>query len=394
MFHVLDEERKWRIANNRPQGFGSLAAFPPVVALGAECPLEQQVLVSDFFHGRDGLGGVQTDVCSPAPLPPSPPPVRMHARDTDTRMQAPHFTPAATWQHITSISAPAPAPAPPNFIPTTTPAHLKMLELLRAHPVDTITIVALGPLTNLARAAESDPEAFLRAREVVAMGGAIDVAGNVTPAAEFNHYACAWSAARVYALSAPHPTSTLPPAGGTGTWTPYPDGLSRTLNLTIVPLDITTRHVLDEAAFRAVVAPLAEAGSPLAAWTSVFLAAAFERMREVYLAGGSGTQSETGLELHDPLCVWYLLSLMRGDSWAVAEARDVRIDATGQWTRGMCVVDRRAKRVERDLDGDLLLGDVGGWLHAGYGNRVRQVLQSPAGHERGFAGELLARVFA
>ena len=49
-----------------------------------------------------------------------------------------------------------------------------------------ITIVALGPLTNLALACDADLAAMRRIGRVVAMGGAVDVPGNVTPAAEFN----------------------------------------------------------------------------------------------------------------------------------------------------------------------------------------------------------------
>ena len=49
-------------------------------------------------------------------------------------------------------------------------------------------LVALGPLTNLARLLRARPIALEHAKNIVIMGGAVNVPGNVTPKAEFNFY--------------------------------------------------------------------------------------------------------------------------------------------------------------------------------------------------------------
>ncbi|MGE8159134.1 nucleoside hydrolase [Paraburkholderia sp. NPDC080076] len=68
------------------------------------------------------------------------------------------------------------------------PAHRFIIETVRAHPGE-VTLLAVGPLTNLALALADDPQIASLVKQVVIMGGAFGtdgVLGNVTPAAEAN----------------------------------------------------------------------------------------------------------------------------------------------------------------------------------------------------------------
>jgi inosine-uridine nucleoside N-ribohydrolase len=135
-----------------------------VVAVGADSPLADQKMMADYFHGRDGLGGIY------------------HTH--------PHLSPVETWKGLFKLDK---ANSDPEevamaeelrathtlFTPSQVPAHEEILRLLRENEPDTFTIVAVGPLTNLALAAAADPNTFLRAKEIVVMGGAINFEGNV-----------------------------------------------------------------------------------------------------------------------------------------------------------------------------------------------------------------------
>lgn len=65
------------------------------------------------------------------------------------------------------------------------PAHRFIVDTIRANPGE-VTLVAVGRMTNVANALKEDPEIVSLVKEVVIMGGAFDINGNVTPAAEAN----------------------------------------------------------------------------------------------------------------------------------------------------------------------------------------------------------------
>nr|POE74832.1 uridine nucleosidase 1 [Quercus suber] len=164
LFQSIEMEIAWRGSHNRALGFSTLLKSKPLVAVGPERPLADQILMADYFHGADGLGGIH------------------HTH--------PHLSPHETWEQIMKESqlindgaaTPVKDAIPSKnrlFTPSASPAHREMLRLLRESEPGTITIVAVGPLTNLAVAAAEDPETFLRCKEVVVMGGAVDTEGNV-----------------------------------------------------------------------------------------------------------------------------------------------------------------------------------------------------------------------
>ena len=319
----------------------------------------------------------------------------------------PHLSPADTWRSLFTDGASAQGDSgePPAysayFTPSKTVAHKEMLRILKEEPEDTITIVAIGPLTNVALAASEDPETFLRVKELVVMGGAVHVPGNISPHGEFNCFADAVAAARVYALTSLTPASTMPPQPACGdTLPPYPAKLSRPLKLSLFPLDITTPHELRRPFFNDKIQSAKAAGSPLAQWTDTFMSGTFDKIESIV-----GPGSDEGLSLHDPLCIWYMLT--RDDpAWkAVAKPEDIRVETRGQWTRGMHVIDLRGREKaggdeiiqtnpEDPMDAvtfDDIPGDTLGWLSARKGNRINRIIASPG--EDIFAGVLMQRLF-
>lgn len=413
MFHVIDKEIRWRNDNGKPRGFGSLSRFRPLVAVGAERPLADQMMMADYFRKslisdeeqgyadhKDGRryrwSGWRPHYCSFPPISIIYIPSR--TRLTILTKHPHHTSPEKAWETLfehppadtlltsSATKVPEVDPASPTrlFTPSSKPSHLAILEILEDNPVDTVDIIAIGPLTTLALAASHSPQIFLRAKSVVVMGGAIAEPGNITPVGEFNTLADPTAAARVFALTSPTPASTMPPIAlgpaspvtGAKHLPPYPPRSQlgdRRLKIVIFPLDITNKHTLRKGDFEKKIANLLEDGSPLADWAHGFLGPTFRRMESLH-HGHEG--SSTSLSLHDPLCVWYLLTReTQSAKWQLKQAEDIRIETAGQWTRGMCVVDRRDRKT-RDDDGEGN-GDTGGWLSRSKGNRIDRCISTP-----------------
>jgi purine nucleosidase len=87
------------------------------------------------------------------------------------------------------------------------PSEKIICDEVRAAPGQ-VTILCLGPLTNLARAFQRDPSLALVVDQVIISGGSLRCIGNVTPAAEFNMFHDPLAARAVFRSGA---TKTLIP---------------------------------------------------------------------------------------------------------------------------------------------------------------------------------------
>ena len=171
-----------------------------------------------------------------------------------------------------------------------------LIETLRSEEASTITLCALGPLTNIAMALVKAPEIALTIGELIIMGGACFELGNVTPAAEFNIHVD------------PHAAAIVLDSG---------------IPITMMPLDVTHRLLTTPPRLAALRALGNRSGRAVAA-----LLASFERRRRA-------KSRPYATALHDPSVISYLLrpTLFQGREVNVA------IETESPLTMGMTVVD-------------------------------------------------------
>src|SRR4030081_206966 len=215
------------------------------VAAGAQRPLFQKLITAEFWHGKNGLGNIE--------LPPS-------KCKVDSSFG-------------------------PDLI----------IKLVHASPHE-ITLVPVGPLTNIALAILKDPSIVPLVKEVILMGGSIK-GGNVNAAAEANIYNDPEAAQIVFQAGWP---------------------------LTMVGLDVGDKTLLG----RKHLEQLARTHGPVNDF--IYGVAKF-------LVGLSEKFGDSGTPMYDPLAVGVAID----STLVTAPAMHVDVETRGEFTRGETVANRR-----------------------------------------------------
>lgn len=240
-------------------------AEDPLIAQGEARPLVKSLVTAVHVHGDDGLGNVS------------------QLRNADG---SPLYPPADT--HISSTSG----------------VDL-ILEFVTRYP-DELTLVALGPLTNVAKAIRKDAAKMRRLQKIVVMGGAFEDYGNVTTTAEFNIFVDPHAAQEVFHANIP---------------------------IDIAPLDATHQVVLTGERLHAELDNRSDR-------ISQFLKDATHACMEFYRQH----VGFWGFHIHDALPI----GMLTHPGYFQSVAADVQVETEGVLTNGMTVADLRPERRHPD----------------------------------------------
>lgn len=171
-----------------------------------------------------------------------------------------------------------------------------IIETLRAADYDSVTLVPVGPMTNLATAFAMAPDILPKVREIVIMGGAYWEGGNSTPVAEFNVLVDPEAAKAVFACGRP---------------------------LTVLSLDVTHKALSTKARREAIAAIGTRAAQQVYG------------MLNFYNRYDSSKYGMDGGPVHDANCIAYLLKP------ELYQGKQVHVDVEcgGTLSRGQTVVD-------------------------------------------------------
>ena len=226
------------------------------VAAGAQHPLFQKLITAEFWHGKNGLANVE--------LPPS-------KCKVDSRYG-------------------------PDLI----------IQMVHAAPHE-ITLVPVGPLTNIALAVLKDPSIVPLVKEVILMGGSIS-GGNVNAAAEANIYNDPEAAQIVFQAGWP---------------------------LTMVGLDVGDKTLIS----RKQLAELGRTHGPVNDFIYLVVK---------YLVELSEKYGSSGSPMYDPLAVGVAIDA----TLVTAPAMHVDVETRGEFTRGETVANRHGFVERNVLQGD------------------------------------------
>lgn len=171
----------------------------------------------------------------------------------------------------------------------------KIVEIVKQHP-NQVTILAIGPLTNIATAFQREPSLPSLIKELIIMGGAIAVPGNKSRVAEFNFFVDPESANVVFKSD---------------------------VKKILLPLDICITIPLYLEDFQKL--------RRSALYPQIY------QMMESYINGILEFEKTKGALMYDPLAAYYILNPQAYKT----EEMDVIIETGGELTYGMSVADRR-----------------------------------------------------
>lgn len=171
-----------------------------------------------------------------------------------------------------------------------------IIHHVRREPPGSVTLVPIGPLTNVATALQRAPDIAERLGGIVLMGGAYFEVGNITPTAEFNIYVDPEAGDIVFKSGAP---------------------------ITVMPLDVTHKALITKERLERIAAIGTAVSDAVSGWLDFY-----ERFDlEKYGAAGG--------PLHDPCTIAWLLK----PELFTGRHINVEIETQSDLTRGMTVAD-------------------------------------------------------